>query len=106
MQATQSPLYYLSAGELGTSSPDSGESNLKRVLDLAQRWNAVVLLDEADVFLARRNNVNIARNALVSVFLRNLEYYQGILILTTNLITQCDPAFESTWSESNKSYPS
>ncbi|KAJ2921742.1 hypothetical protein H1R20_g15354, partial [Candolleomyces eurysporus] len=83
------------AGELGISGPDSGEANLKRVLELAQRWKAVVLLDEADVFLARRNNLNVARNALVSIFLRNLEYYQGILILTTNLITQCDPAFES-----------
>ncbi|RXW20459.1 hypothetical protein EST38_g5393 [Candolleomyces aberdarensis] len=94
-EATQSPLYYLSAGELGTTSPDSGESNLKRVLDLAQRWKAVVLLDEADVFLAKRTNANVARNALVSIFLRNLEYYQGILILTSNLITHCDPAFES-----------
>ena len=31
----------------------------------------------------------------MSIFLRQLEYYQGILILTTNLLDQCDAAFES-----------
>jgi hypothetical protein len=71
------------------------EERLTQVLELAQRWKAVVLLDEADVFLAQRDNAGIERNALVSIFLRKLEYYQGILILTTNLVTHCDSAFES-----------
>jgi hypothetical protein len=57
-----------------------------------------VLLDEADVFLAQRDSTDVQRNALVSIFLRKLEYYQGILILTTNLITHCDIAFESAWA--------
>jgi SpoVK/Ycf46/Vps4 family AAA+-type ATPase len=29
------------------------------------------------------------------VFLRHLEYYQGVLFLTTNRVTTIDPAFES-----------
>lgn len=37
----------------------------------------VVLLDEADVFLEQRTLTDLQRNALVSVFLRVLEYYDG-----------------------------
>ncbi|RXW14746.1 hypothetical protein EST38_g11108 [Candolleomyces aberdarensis] len=93
-EATQCPLYCLSAGELGTKLEDV-EDKLTQVLELAHKWKAVVLLDEADVFLAQRDSTDVQRNALVSIFLRKLEYYQGILILTTNLITHCDIAFES-----------
>jgi len=55
----------------------------------------VLLIDEAEVFLRERSTTDLKRNALVSIFLRQLEYYQGILILTTNMAEQCDPAFES-----------
>lgn len=93
-ETTRKPLYAVSAGELGTS-PQSVESQLTRVMELAETWDAVLLLDEADVFLQRRNLTDVTRNALVSIFLRQLEYYQGIMILTTNMAEQCDAAFES-----------
>ena len=54
-----------------------------------------MLLDEADIFLAERNTENIDRNALVSVFLRNLEYFDGILFMTTNRLGAIDDAFQS-----------
>lgn len=44
------PLYMVSAGELGTE-PDSLEYTLSKVFRLAELWRAVVLLDEANVFL-------------------------------------------------------
>jgi SpoVK/Ycf46/Vps4 family AAA+-type ATPase len=37
----------------------------------------------------------LAINAIVSVFLRQLEYYNGILFLTTNRVGDIDPAFKS-----------
>jgi len=95
LKVTRCPLYTLSAGQLGIDH-EAVEAKLTQVLELAQKWRAVVLLDEADVFLTQRDTINIKRNALVSIFLRKLEYYQGILILTTNMITHCDIAFEST----------
>lgn len=55
----------------------------------------VVLLDEADVFLEERDMKDLNRNALVSVFLRALEYYDGILILTSNRVGTFDEAFKS-----------
>lgn len=53
------------------------------------------MLDEADVFLAKRNKTDLRRNAVTSVFLRSLEYYAGILFLTTNRVGSIDPAFKS-----------
>ncbi|KAI5116472.1 hypothetical protein M0805_001635 [Coniferiporia weirii] len=93
-EITHRPLYVVSAGELGTQ-PEDVDQRLSRIFELAHIWNAVLLLDEAEVFLQERSTTDVARNALVSIFLRQLEYYQGILILTTNMLAQCDPAFES-----------
>lgn len=58
-------------------------------------WNAMLLLDEADVFLGARTDDGLTRNELVSIFLTKLEYYQGILFLTTNRIASIDHAFQS-----------
>ncbi|TVY84619.1 putative AAA domain-containing protein [Lachnellula suecica] len=93
-EVTRKPLYMISAGELGTS-PEKVDPALTLALELAHRWEAVLLLDEADVFLQARNTTDLARNALVSIFLRQLEYYKGILVLTTNRVADCDPAFKS-----------
>ena len=65
------------------------------MLHLGKIWNCVVLLDEADVFLEQRGLEDLNRNALVSAFLRVVEYFEGILILTTNRVGTCDEAFKS-----------
>jgi hypothetical protein len=57
------PLYSVSMGELGTT-PTELENNLKDILDLASVWNALVLMDEADIFLERRGQKEILRNAV------------------------------------------
>lgn len=88
------PLYLVSAGELGTDSRTL-EAELNKILDIAHSWGAVLLLDEADVFLEKRTIQDIHRNALVSIFLRLLEYFQGILFLTTNRVETFDDAFQS-----------
>lgn len=88
------PLYMVSAGELGTDSRIL-EGELQRILDICHAWGAILLLDEADVFLEKRNMHDIHRNALVSIFLRQLEYFQGILFLTTNRVETFDDAFQS-----------
>lgn len=88
------PLYMVSAGELGTDSRTL-EAELNKILDIAHSWGAVLLLDEADIFLEKRTIQDIHRNALVSIFLRLLEYFQGILFLTTNRVETFDEAFQS-----------
>ncbi|RSL68710.1 hypothetical protein CEP54_002753 [Fusarium duplospermum] len=71
------------------------EQRLGDLLRLATRWGAVLLLDEADVFMQARNLQDLERNGLVSVLLRILEYFEGILFLTTNRVETIDSAFMS-----------
>ena len=88
------PLYRLGAGDLGIDAR-AVETCLEKALKLCADFGAVLLIDEADVFMEARTTNNLQRNELVSVFLRLLEYYSGIMILTTNRMRSIDPAFES-----------
>ncbi|KAK6818992.1 hypothetical protein RU639_008201 [Aspergillus parasiticus] len=74
-ELTERPLYRVTCGDIGTNAEDI-EGYLETVFHLGNQWNCV-------------------RNALVSVFLRVLEYYEGILILTSNRIGTFDEAFKS-----------
>ncbi|KAK8099952.1 AAA family ATPase [Apiospora kogelbergensis] len=91
---TGKPLYAITCGDIGLDA-DEVEEKLLMHTRLAEKWGCVLLLDEADVFLARRGWNDVKRNALVSVFLRRLEYYSGILFLTTNIVGLIDEAFKS-----------
>ncbi|KAM0718471.1 hypothetical protein Q7P37_005541 [Cladosporium fusiforme] len=88
------PLLPITCGDLGLM-PEEVEDTLQTAFQLAQSWDCIMLLDEADIFLAQRTNQDIERNALVSVFLRVLEYFEGILFLTTNRVGVFDEAFKS-----------
>ncbi|KAK4224660.1 putative atpase aaa+ type core [Podospora fimiseda] len=90
---TKKPLYPINIGEL--SSQNDLVERLSMHFNRASRWDAVLLLDEADVLLEKRSYENLQRNAVVSVFLRMLEYYEGIIFLTTNRLLTMDSAFES-----------
>ena len=93
---TKRPLFPITCGDIGQTARDV-EKDLENIFLLARKWGCVLLLDEADVFLEKRerSGSSIGRNALVSVFLRTLEYYSGILFLTTNRIGSFDEAFVS-----------
>ncbi|RLL93199.1 hypothetical protein CFD26_101608 [Aspergillus turcosus] len=93
-EIAEKPLYRVTCGDIGTK-PEQAEKYLESVLHLGKSWGCVVLLDEADVFLEERSLSQLERNALVSVFLRVLEYYEGILILTSNRVGTFDEAFKS-----------
>ncbi|KAI1139707.1 hypothetical protein F5Y05DRAFT_330604 [Hypoxylon sp. FL0543] len=110
------PLYPITCGDIGYT-PEQVERNMENHFKLAHKWGCVLLLDEADVFLAKRDQKDVQRNGLVSgeakdlspflspfltltylptlVFLRILEYYSGILFLTTNRVGAIDDAFRS-----------
>jgi SpoVK/Ycf46/Vps4 family AAA+-type ATPase len=74
---------------------DDAETVMRRVFDLATVWGAIILIDEADVFMVKRGNIDNHRNGLVATFLRMLEYHEGILFLTSNRLEDFDEAFES-----------
>lgn len=115
-EITKKPLYRVTCADIGTK-PEDAEKYLESILHLGKLWRCVVLLDEAvrnlatpapgnietqadqnllqDVFLEQRSLEDLKRNSLVSVFLRVLEYYEGILILTSNRVGTFDEAFKS-----------
>ena len=84
------PLYSIHSGSLGIT-PEAVRKNLEVIFDRAERWEAVLLLDEADVFVAERG-FDLVQNAIVAEFLRTLEYFDGLLFLTTNRVDGVDEA--------------
>lgn len=89
-EVCQKPLYKVQAAQLGLS-PEELERNLNRILMQAQRWNAILMIDEANAYIHSRGH-DIKQNAIVGVFLRLLDYYKGILVLTTNMTNKSEDA--------------
>jgi len=85
------PLFMMSAGDLGLD-PSKVEAKLQDILEMCTRWHSVLLLDEADVFLEQRSLHELERNKLVSIFLRVLEYFEGM------------PFLPNRHEQSNKAY--
>jgi len=54
------PLYMMSAGDLGIKSHEV-EINITNILEMVAKWNAVLLLDECDVFLEARSKHDLER---------------------------------------------
>ena len=98
-EATGKALLTATMGELNQDDiPSRFERRLKQVLQYATIWKAIVLLDEADVFLEGRSEaVGVAKehNAFVAIFLKHLEYFSGIVFLTSNRVRVFDKAMKS-----------
>jgi hypothetical protein len=62
---TQRPFYTISSGDLRVD-PVGVERTLLDALELAAHWDAIVLLDEADIFLEKRSNYDLQQKGLVS----------------------------------------
>jgi SpoVK/Ycf46/Vps4 family AAA+-type ATPase len=92
-ESIQRPLYRVNIGQLAAKV--DWEPDLEKIFRDAHSWQAVLLLDEAEVIMEARTKDRMEQNSWCSVFLRKLEYYEGILILTTNMIHSIDKAFRS-----------
>ncbi|RAK81762.1 uncharacterized protein BO72DRAFT_513940 [Aspergillus fijiensis CBS 313.89] len=69
-EATGRPLLVASVVEIGLNT-SKAENNLERMFHLAGAWEAILLVDEADVFLeSRMSTCDPNRNTLVPVLLR------------------------------------
>ena len=92
-EVVKRPLYRIHSGQLGIEAAGV-EKELKEAMERAKRWGAVMLIDEADVFVMKRG-ASLELNAVCSVFLRTLEYYDGLCFLTTNRMDEIDDAILS-----------
>ena len=91
---TKRPLLSLTCTDIGTN-PSTIEMKLTYWFKLAKHWGVILLIDEADIYMEQRVTRDLNRNNLVAGFLRAMEYYQGILFLTTNRVGTFDEAFIS-----------
>lgn len=64
-ESIKAPLYVVGSGDLG-SDITSVEKNLKAIFKLVNAWKAILLIDEADIFLEQRSSRDLHRNGLVS----------------------------------------
>jgi hypothetical protein len=87
------PIYSVHSGALGTT-PDGVERMLRVIFERVEKWDCILLLDEADVFVSERGS-DLVQNAIVSVFLRVLEYFGGLMFMTTNRSDNIDDAIIS-----------
>jgi len=74
------------------------EKNLRKVFDAAEDSGVILLFDEADALFGKRSEVKDSHdryaNIEVSYLLQRMEAYTGLAILTTNLKTSLDTAFQ------------
>jgi SpoVK/Ycf46/Vps4 family AAA+-type ATPase len=74
------------------------EKHLRKIFDAAERSGAILLFDEADALFGKRSQVRDSHdryaNLEVSYLLQRMESYRGIAILTTNMQSALDPAFQ------------
>ncbi|KAI1458870.1 P-loop containing nucleoside triphosphate hydrolase protein [Annulohypoxylon moriforme] len=89
----QKPLYRVNLGML--VADDQWESEIEEIFRQAHFWGAILLIDEAEVVMSERTPESMHSLAWVAVFLRKIEYFEGLLFLTTNQIHMIDPAFIS-----------
>lgn len=72
------------------------EKNISKIFEFAKEQNAVLFLDEADTLVSRRIEDNTSQsrhvNAARNVFMQELDQFDGVVILTTNLFSSFDPA--------------
>jgi hypothetical protein len=74
------------------------EKNLRLVFDTAEEGGVLLLFDEADALFGKRGDVKDSHdryaNIEVGYLLQRMEAYQGLAVLTTNLRSSMDKAFQ------------
>ena len=89
------PLYQIACGTLGTE-PAALDKHLELVTLRAANWGAILMFDDADVYVQEKENLdNLERKALVSVFRSHLGRSEALIFLATNSHARPDPAFAS-----------
>jgi SpoVK/Ycf46/Vps4 family AAA+-type ATPase len=72
------------------------EKNLAKLFDRAKRASSVLLFDEADALFGKRTDARAAHDRYANLetgyLLERIETYKGVVILSTNLISNMDKA--------------
>jgi SpoVK/Ycf46/Vps4 family AAA+-type ATPase len=90
-------LYRVELAQVVSKYIGETERNLDAVFAAAESTDVVLLFDEADALFGRRSEVQDAHdryaNLEVAYLLQRMEAYEGVAILSTNLLRNLDDAF-------------
>jgi SpoVK/Ycf46/Vps4 family AAA+-type ATPase len=92
-------VYSINYADLESKYVGETPKNIKKAFEIAKRDDAVLVFEEADSFLGKRltsvtQSADYGVNITRSVLLLELERYEGVVIFTTNLLSNYDDAFK------------
>ncbi len=91
-------LYQISIPQVMSKYIGETEKNIQKIFDSAKANHAMLLFDEADSLFASRvkveSSVDKFSNMETNLLLQEIERFEGIVILTTNLDKSIDKAFQ------------
>ena len=98
-KALNKKVYHINYSELESKYVGETPKNIRRAFECATRDDAVLIFDEADSFLGKRlssvtQSADYGVNITRSVLLMELEKFSGVVVFTTNLISNYDEAFK------------
>ena len=91
------PLFPITCGDLGDNAA-TVEKTLDEFCFLADKWRCVLLLDEADVFLSKREKGDFVRNSLVS------SKSADLTLSIPSMLTQMESSYEPSNTSPEFSY--
>ena len=96
-RAAQTDLLLVDVARLVSKWIGETEKNLAGAFDVAERTQAVLLLDEADVLFGTRTQIKDANdryaNLETAYLLQRMDRFDGLIVLTSNLRQNIDGAF-------------
>lgn len=87
-------LNILDNAKLQSSVPGEMERNLKAEFAQAARDKAILMLDECDSLLMKRDGMGMILSSEINCLLTEIEKFEGMVILTTNRVGELDKALE------------
>ena len=92
-------IYSINYANLESKYVGQTPKNIKKAFEKAKEDNAVLVFEEADSFLGKRltnitQSADYGVNITRSVMLLELEKFNGVVIFTTNLLSNYDEAFK------------
>ena len=89
-------LFVVDYSQVDDKHVGESEKNISKIFAFAKKHDAIILLDEADSLVAKRIEATTANgqylNSAKTVLMQELDKFNGIMILTTNLFQSFDQA--------------
>lgn len=93
-KTVDSELLVLSAAEVQSSEPGGANRAIQQAFAEAKSAKKVLFIDECDSLVQSRTNLGMVLGSEVNTLLTEIEKFEGIAILATNMVENLDEALE------------